>query len=154
LGAEWTELFELLRTASARLRPGSPATRAEVAGVIQSLSELSPPAPSPALGHPQNGDAAAQQADAGQRDEDDEVKARRIAEDLAAFACFGLGVADAFADGTFSLTAVQARTTAGPPGWYEELALARTELSISTASSRSMLARFRATLTKVPVVTP
>jgi hypothetical protein len=76
----------------------------------------------------------------------DEESADRIIQDFSAYAYFGLTVIEAFSDRFFDLQTVQQKTTSGSEGAYEELAFARADLSVSSASSRAMLARFRGTL--------
>ena len=139
LSSAWTQYFDLLRAASTSLRRKPSIPRDEAHQIIEELSALTAPADSG------RGDSQVTTAQI------DEGKARRIIDDFAAYAYFGLTIIDAFDNNNFSLAAVTARTAAGLPGSYEELALARAELSVSTASSKSMLQRFRATLTTQPV---
>lgn len=139
LSPDWTDCFNVLRTSSANLLHESPVTRAHVGQVIAELSTMSPPPDKRRSNH----HAAAALAD--------EKQGRQIIEDLAAFAYFGSTVIDAFADTTFNLASVKERAEPGQAGSYEQLALARAELSVSTASSLAMLKQFRATLTDQPV---
>lgn len=133
LSPAWTDRLECLRIASESLRPGLTVSKKQTYQIIEGLSRLSAPE-SARLGDRHGGPVHPH-------------KASHIIDDLAAFAYFSLAVIDAFDEGNFSLGSVTTRTTAGPPGSYEELALARAELSVSTESSRSMLRRFRSTLT-------
>jgi len=76
----------------------------------------------------------------------DEDVAERILSSLSAFAYFGITVGDAFSDRYFNLREAQRRTDSGTDNAYEELAAARIELSVSYASARMILDRFRASL--------
>ncbi len=133
LNTDWATVFEILHSASFSLRSASVSSIGESLQVIEKLSELKTPLDA-------TGQAAA--SIVGQ----DEGNARRIIQDFSAYAYFGLIVIDAFSDGFFDLQTVQQQTSSGSEHTYEELALARNELSVSSASSRAMLSRFRNSL--------
>ena len=74
---------------------------------------------------------------------DDEEAATRIMQNFSAYAYFGLTVIDAFSDKFFDPQIMQQHMVIASEAAYEELAFARAELSVSSASSRAMLSRFR-----------
>lgn len=74
----------------------------------------------------------------------DEAAAVKIIVGLAAFACYGITVIDAFDNVFFNLRAARKSTHDAAGGSYTELAAARLELGISPESSRSIIRRFRA----------
>lgn len=131
LRADWVGTFEKLRSASVSLRRKSFLEAEGLHDVITELSELSPP-------DEEHGDQAAFTSD--------EHSARRITADFSAFSFFGMTVVEAFSDRYFDFRVVQQSTARGSEGSYEELAVARTELTVSPASSRAMLYRFRESL--------
>lgn len=126
LGSAWATVFDALRLASVALRQEDGAPKAAYP-TIEQVSQLHANGYDP--GTPENENAA-----------------RRILDRLSAFAYFGITVIDAFSDRYFDLDKVRRRTTGELSGSYEELAGARLELSVSAASSRTMLDRFRQSL--------
>jgi hypothetical protein len=133
LDATWAGLFETLRSASTHLRSAPLSSLRESRQIIQELSELKMPS--------NNGEQAT-----GNTTGTDEDKAGRIIQSFSAYAYLSLTVIDAFSDRFFDLQTVQGNTASGSGGAYEELAFARAELSVSSANSRTMLARFYNTL--------
>lgn len=131
LGANWTVIFERLRSSSITLGNASAFLTSEPYEVIKELSELKVP-------EILKDENSGQSAGVG-----DEGNARRITADFVAFSYFGMTIIDAFRDAYFDLRIIQRATAEGFEGSYEELALARAELSISPESSRIMLRRFR-----------
>ena len=132
----WTPLFEKLQSASRSLRYASPFSVNDSYDIIKKLSELTVPAiPEGAL---------AKRALVTT----DEDEARRIVRDFTAFSDFGMVTIEAFSDRFFVLSEVQQATANGLEGSYEELAVARTELTVSPENSREMLQRFRARITR------
>jgi hypothetical protein len=75
---------------------------------------------------------------------DDEAGAVKIIVGLAAFACYGITVIEAFDNAYFNLHAARKSTRDIIGGSYTELAAARLELGISPESSQSIIRRFRA----------
>ena len=136
LHSNWAGFFETMRSASATLRHSSwlPMSMQESYGIIEVLSELEVPRPPKGL--------EAERAIVVS----DEENARGIVGDFSAFSYFGLTVIDAFSDEFFDLQAVQHSTAYESGTMYEVLAVARTELSVSPASSRGLLSRFRNSL--------
>ena len=135
LHVNWTIFFEKLHSASVSLRYASPPATAESYDIIKELSELTVPSA------PDEGMSTGRELVI--RDEDEAV---RIVRDFTAFSFFGLMVIEAFSDRIFDLEAVQRRTASGSEGSYEELALARAELTVSPENSSAMLRRFRSHL--------
>jgi energy-coupling factor transporter ATP-binding protein EcfA2 len=128
LHAQWTDFFEKLRAASIRLRFASPFSVNESYNYIKELSELAPP-----------------NAPGGVTTNEEEAK--RIVRDFSTFSYFVMTIIDAFSDTYFDLESVQDATTNGASeGSYEELAIARTELAVSSENGRAMISRFRTTM--------
>ena len=132
LNDNWAAVFETLRSATTHLRVTSLSSMDGSRRVIEELSELKAPLR-----------LTGQEANTAGQDED---SAKRIIHNFSAYAYFGLAVIDAFSDKFFDLSSVQQKMDSGSEGTYEELALARNELSVSPASSRAMLSRFRSSL--------
>jgi hypothetical protein len=126
LSPAWAAVFDAIRLASVALRRDHDSPRS-VYLKIEQISQI----------HADGGDSGTSE---------NEDTARRILDRLSAFAYFGLTVIDAFSDRYFDFDKVRHRTTDGLDGSYEELAAARVELSVSAASSRRMLDRFRQSL--------
>ena len=120
LGSAWTPVFDELRRASVALRQAKNAPKASYP-TIEEISQMHANARHSATS------------------EGDDI-ACRILDRLSAFAYFGMTVIDAFSNKYFNLG--KARKMKGG-GSYEELSAARSELSVSAASSRVMLDRFR-----------
>jgi hypothetical protein len=133
LQPDWAPLFDSMRSASVRLRRdrSSPTKLFEV---IKEVDEMSLP-------------HATKCDDAGNvKLQADQDAAARILNSLSAFAYFGIIIVDAFSDRWFDLAEAKRRTDSGAANAYEELAAARVELSVSYASARLILDRFRASL--------
>lgn len=124
LGPAWAAPFDAMRLASVALMRDNSSSR-ESYLTIETLSQVH-------IG--------------GEYSTGDEHVAGRILDRLSAFAYFGITIIDAFADKYFNLEEVRVKTAVGSPNSYEELAAARIELSVSAASSRIMLHRFRESL--------
>jgi hypothetical protein len=135
LHSNWTIFFERVHSASISasigLRYASPFSINESYSFIKELSELTvPDAPE---GVPTGRELVI-------RDEDE---AERIVRDFTAFSYFGLTVIEVFSDRFFDLEAVRQTTVSGSEGSYEQLAVARAELTVSPENSRAMLRRLR-----------
>jgi hypothetical protein len=130
LGSGWTDTLELLRSATSRLERDLSAGPSDSRRAIEELAEFLVPDVLPG-------------PDVRQGDMPNEEQARRITSQLSAFADLGMTVIDAFSDKFFDLAAVQRRSASGAEGSYEELAVARSELSVSPAGCRAILRRFR-----------
>jgi hypothetical protein len=135
LNASWAPAFEILRVASVTLRQTSFAPRDKMYFLIEQLSIMEAPKESSKAGSV--GRVPAPQ---------DEDAARRIVQDFAVFAYFGLAVIDAFSDKYFDWETVQQRSSGVPEGSYEALAVARAELTVSQENSRAIIQRFRESL--------
>jgi Cdc6-like AAA superfamily ATPase len=134
LNANWTLFFERLQSANSKLGYASPLSVNESYVLIKELSELTvPDAPEGALAR-----RALVMTD--------EEGAKRIVRDFAAFSYFGMTVIEAFSDRFFDLQVIQQAAASGSEGSYEELALARAELTVSPENTRVMLRRFRDSL--------
>jgi len=126
LGSGWAHVFDELRLASAALRQDNNPHGAAYP-VIEKISRM--------------------QADVQHSGtSEDEGIACRILDRLSAFAYFGITVIDAFSDRYFNLDKARKRMGGELGGSYEQLATARSELSVSAGSSRMMLDRFRQSL--------
>lgn len=125
---QWGDIFNELRNAIVLLRDEE-ASRGEHLKTIRNLCSLRPP-------------DIARQADDTQH-ADGEVAAK-IVSGLAAFACYGCTVIEAFDNDYFDLTAILASANDATGRSYTELAAARLELGISPESSQSIIHRFRA----------
>ena len=143
LPPEWAAYFDTIRSASAGLRQIPPASRDTAPGagfrdslydIVERISTLSEPK------HREWADEARLAA------EKDQVAALGVVSRLSAFAYFGLTVIDAFSDTYFHLDKVSQNTTTPGDGSYEQLAVARIELSIFAASAKAILERFRAAI--------
>ena len=131
LRPDWAPLFDSMRSASVRLqRDRSSAKLDEVIKEVDGMT----------LPQTTKRDVSDVKILA------DEDVAERILSSLSAFAYFGITVGDAFSDRYFNLREAQRRTDSGAGDAYEELAAARIELSVSYASARLILDRFRASL--------
>jgi hypothetical protein len=131
LHSNWTIFFEKVHSASIGLRHASTFSMYESCDFIKNLSELTiPDAP----------EGVPTRRELVERDEDE---AERIVRDFTAFSYFGLTVIEAFSDRLFDLEAIQRATVSGSESSYEQLAIARAELTVSPENSRAMLRRFR-----------
>jgi energy-coupling factor transporter ATP-binding protein EcfA2 len=126
LGSAWAHVFDELRLASAALRRDD-YPRGAAYLVIKKISRMQ-------ANVPHSGTS------------EDEDIACRILDRLSAFAYFGITVMDAFSDRYFNLDRAKIAADYQLRGSYEELAAARSELTVSAASSRMMLDRFRQSL--------
>jgi hypothetical protein len=135
LHPNWVVIFDKLLSASTTLRYGPISSTHKSYGLIKELSELQ---------IPDTPKASDTRRILALRDED---HARRILEGFTAFCYFGITVIDAFSDKFFDFSAVQQSTAGGSEDSYEELAVARAELSVSPENSRVMLRRFQNSLT-------
>jgi hypothetical protein len=126
LGSAWGPVFDAIRLASVALRRDDNSSETAYL-TIEQISRVH-----------------ADVRDSGTSENED--IARRILDRLSAFSYFGITVIDAFSDRYFDLNKVRHRTTEKLKGSYEELAAARAELSVSAASSRTMLDQFRRSL--------
>jgi hypothetical protein len=134
LPGELTVVFEKLHSASTALIAASPFSMNVAYDLIVALGDLTMP-DCPADKH-------ARSTVVG----DDLDRARRIVRDFAAFSYFGIAVIEAFSDQYFDLELVQDMTARGVEGSYEQLAVARAELTVSPDNSRDMIRRFRDSL--------
>jgi energy-coupling factor transporter ATP-binding protein EcfA2 len=143
LPPEWAWYFDTIRSASAGLRQIPPASRDTAPGagfrgslydIVGRISTLSEPK------HREWADQARLAT------ENDQVAALGVVSRLSAFAYFGMTVIDAFSDTYFDLDQVSQNTTNPGDGSYEQLAVARIELSIFAASATAILERFRAAI--------
>ncbi len=121
LGSAWSPVFDKLRRASVTLRRAK-ITPEAVYLVIEGISQVH---------------ANVRHSVSSENDD----SACRILDRLSAFSYFGITVIDAFSNRYFNLA--KARKSGGS---YEELSAARSELSVSAASSRMMLDQFRQSL--------
>jgi hypothetical protein len=130
----WAQLFDRMRSASVRLRRDRSSPK-KLYEVIKEVDEMSLP-------------YATKSDDAGnvKTTQEDEDAAARILNSLSAFAYFGITIVDAFSDRYFNLSEARQRTDSRADNGYEELAAARVELSVSYASARLILDRFRESL--------
>ena len=126
LGSAWAHVFDELRLASAALRQDNNPHGAAYP-VIEKISRMQADVPHSGTS-------------------EDEGIACRILDRLSAFAYFGITVIDAFSDRYFNLDKARKRMGGELGGSYEQLATARSELSVSAGSSRMMLDRFRQSL--------
>jgi hypothetical protein len=142
LPTEWAWYFDTIRSASADLRQIPPASMDAVPGagfrnlydIVKRVSTLSEPK------HREWADEARMAA------EKDQVAALGVVSRLSTFAYFGMTVIDAFSDNYFDLDQVKKNTTTPGDGSYEQLAVARIELSIFAASAKAIMERFRAAI--------
>lgn len=123
LGSAWAPAFDELRLASVALRRDSNTPEAAYR-VIEKISQMH-----------------SNVRHSGMSGNED--IACRILGQLSAFAYFGITVVDAFSDRYFSLNKAGRETDGRLGGSYAELTAARSELSVSAASSRMVLDRFR-----------
>jgi len=123
LGSAWTPVFDELRRAGVTLRRAKNAPEAAYP-VIEEISQI----------HAN----VRHSATSGKDD-----IACRILDQLSAFSYFGMTVIDTFSNRYFNLDKAGKRKGGDS---YEELSAARSELSVSAASSRMMLDRFRRSL--------
>ena len=131
LHSNWPIFFERVHSASTGLRHASPFSMHESYSFIKELSELTvPDAP----------EGVRTRRELVIRDEDE---AERIVRDFTAFSYFGLTVIEVFSDRFFDLEAVQQATVSRSEGSYQQLAVARAELTVSPENSRAMLRRLR-----------
>ena len=137
LSSDWVECFDNIRSESASLREmmsrRSSSSKGQEPGLYDIVERIS------GLRGPQRGDWTGESRPAG---ENDQKAAIGILDRLSSFACFGITVIDAFSDTYFDLDTVK-DTQAGSDGSYEQLAIARIELSVFAASARMILERFR-----------
>ena len=131
LHANWTTFFERVHSASVSLRYASPFLTDRSYGLVKELSGLTAP------------DAPESVPTVRDLIQKDEEEAKRIVRDFTAFSYFGLTIIDAFSDEFFDLEHVRLCTAKRFAGSYEELAVARAELTVSPENSRAMLRRFR-----------
>jgi hypothetical protein len=131
LHTNWKGFFEKIHSAGTSLRYASPFSIHESYVFIKELSELTVP---------EVPEGVQTRRELVLRDEDE---AERIVRDFTAFSYFGMTVIDAFSDRHFDFETVQQTTGRGSKGSYEELAVARAELTISPENSRAMLRQFR-----------
>jgi hypothetical protein len=131
LHANWTTFFERVHSASVSLRYASPFLTDRSYGLVKELSGLTAP------------DAPESVPTVRDLIQKDEEEAKRIVRDFTAFSYFGLTIIDAFSDEFFDLEHVRLCTAKRFAGPYEELAVARAELTVSPENSRAMLRRFR-----------
>lgn len=143
LAPEWAWYFDTIRSESAGLLSTPPASggtapdakfRDSVYGIVERVSKLSEPK------HVEWADEAVLAT------EKDQVVAMTVVNRLSAFAYFGMTVIDAFSDKYFDLKQVRKNTTTPSHGSYEQLAVARIELSIFADSAKAILQRFRAAI--------
>lgn len=134
LPTELTVLFGKLHTASIVLASASPFAVDTSYDIIAELSEMKVT------------DYADGTHASGPALHADVERARRIVSDLAVVAYFGIAVIEAFSDRYFDLDLVRDITARRVPGSYDELAVARAELSVSPDNSREMIRRFRDSL--------
>lgn len=134
LHSNWTIFFQRVHSANIGLRHASPFSVHESHRYIKELADLTvPDAP----------EGVRTKRELVIRDEDE---AERIVRGFTAFSYFGLTVIEAFSDRYFDLETVQLATISGSEGSYEQLAVARAELTVSPENSRAMLRRFRDSL--------
>jgi hypothetical protein len=133
LHPRWTDFFEELRSAGISLQHASPFFIHDSYTIFKKLSEISVPV------------IPADQED-GTVVPEDQIAARGIVRDFAAFSYFCMTVVDAFDKKIFVFQRVQEMTASGAAGSYEELSAARTELSFSSENSRVMTKKFRSSL--------
>jgi Cdc6-like AAA superfamily ATPase len=136
LRTDWVIIFEKLRSSSARLHQSGSLwiSILRSPSVVEELTELRIPNP------------PEEEADNHTVVTEDEAKADEIITNLSTVALFGTAVIEAFSGRFFDLEFMQHSTADGLEGSYEQLAAARAELSISSASGRAMLYQFRDTL--------
>ena len=134
LGPPWAHVFDELRLASADLDACASAAlrqnndpREPAYLVIKEISRMQTNGPYSGM-------------------VEGEKIACRTLDRLSAFAYFGITVIDAFSDRYFNPDRSRETTDGELGGSYKELAAARSELSVSAASSRMMLDRFRQSL--------
>lgn len=130
----FTVLFDKLHSASAVLTNASPFFMSVSYSIIVELGEMKIPDHSTTA----RGKSSAVN--------DDLERARRIVRDFSAFSYFGVAVIEAFSDEYFDLELVQDMVARGSEGSYDQLAVARTELTVSPDNSREMIRRFRDSL--------
>jgi energy-coupling factor transporter ATP-binding protein EcfA2 len=126
LGSAWGPVFDAIRRASVRLRRDDNSPE-EAYLIIEQISQ-------------------ARVDEGGSEMSENENIARLIVDRLSAFAYFGITVIDAFSDRYFDLEKVKQGTADKLENSYEQLAAVRAELSVSAASSRTMLDQFRQSL--------
>jgi hypothetical protein len=133
LGPDWAQSFDGMRLASMTLRRDR-LLPDRLYQVIEDLSKMSVP----------DRHTSSEVESVTTQDTDD--AAARILNNLSAFAYFAMTIVDAFSDRWFDLNEVRRRTESGADNAYEQLAAARVELSMSYASARLILERFRGSL--------
>jgi Cdc6-like AAA superfamily ATPase len=132
LQAGWAWCFDNIRSVSIILRSKS-SDPDKLYRVMEDISKLSPPKRNEC-------------ADGTSMSPEDEDAGLRIISRLSAYAYFSVTIVDAFSDSNFDLTEAKRRTVAGIDGSYEQLAVARVELSAFADSARMILDRFRDSL--------
>jgi AAA domain len=134
----WPSFFEDLRSASVSLHHASPFSVQDSYYIIKELSELTVP------------EIPKEETGKWSSPNTDEDRARRVAADFVAFSYFGITVIDAFSEKFFDFQRVQKATARGSVGSYEELSVARAELTVSSETSRVMLHQFRSSVLRRP----
>jgi hypothetical protein len=132
LQAGWALCFDNIRSVSIILRSKS-SDPDKLYRVMEDISRLSPPKRNEC-------------ADDTSMSPEDVDAGLRIISRLSAYAYFSVTIVDAFSDSNFDLTEAKRRTVAGIDGSYEQLAVARVELSAFADSARMILDRFRDSL--------
>lgn len=135
LPSMWAWYFDKMRSASRVLR-SSTASSSISYREVEILSAISVPR----MDKPDGDSVTTPKA------QEDERIAMRILSRLAAFAYFGITIIDAFSDHYFDLDEVRRRTATEDENSYEQLAVARVELSLFAESARMILDRFRQSL--------
>jgi energy-coupling factor transporter ATP-binding protein EcfA2 len=133
LGPRWADYFESMRSAISTLQR-NPSLPDSLYQEISKISKINVP-------YMVEGDGAWTVKTPG-----DEDPAAQILNRLSAFAYFAVTIIDAFSDSWFNLAEAKRRTEVQADNSYEELASARIELSVSYASARLILDRFRSSL--------